>query len=551
MESSVPTAEALEFPVSGANVRRSPAPTKSGYIAGAEAEARPSRRPPPGLVPLVADLLATAVALAAIAVLDGGSLPGAAVLAPALFVCINWASGLYRLSGGLEPLVSRRIVLDLLLTTALFVWCASLLERAAVGDAHLAPLAEAAIWLGVFASSLLSRVAGENMRRKLSPERWLVVGDPRAAWRLRRALSAKDLAQVVAAEAVPVNGFAASEGRSEAIETLKRLQVDRVVLASGDSDSRTTLGLIHTFKSLGAEISLLPPWLDVLEDVPYRPRLAGGIPILDIGLLTADGNGRAKANAPHPRANGSNGKGAHGRNGNPPRVSVVVPTLNEAENLPHVFDRLPEGLHEVILVDGGSTDDTVQVAKEQWPGVRVLFQTGRGKGDALRTGFAAVTGDIIVMLDADGSADPTEIESFVEQLRAGADFAKGSRFASGGGSDDITPIRQLGNWALRNTVNALYGTRYSDLCYGYNAFWADCLPYIALDVPGFEVETLMNLRVAKAGLKVSEVPSFESNRLYGQSKLSAPRDGLRVLRTILTELSSRSRWNQLNLGRRD
>jgi hypothetical protein len=521
-------------------------------------------------VPLVADLLAVAIALAAMAVLDGGSLAAAAVLAPALFVCFNWASGHYRLSGGSEPFVSRRIVLDLLLTTALFAWCASLLERAAVGDAHLAPLAEAAIWLGVFGSSLLSRVAGESMRRKLSPERWLVVGDPMAAWRLRRALSAKDLAQVVAAEAVPVNGFSAPEGRSEAMESLKRLQVDRVVLASEDLDSSTTLGLIHTFKSLGAEISLLPPWLDLLEDVPYRPRLAGGIPILDIGLLTADGNGRANADAPHPRANGSNGNGAHGngngahsngnggngngahgRNGNPPRVSVVVPTLNEAENLPHVFGRLPEGLHEVILVDGGSTDDTVQVAKEQWPGVRVLFQSGRGKGDALRTGFAAVTGDIIVMLDADGSTDPTEIESFVEQLRAGADFAKGSRFASGGGSDDITPIRQLGNWALRSTVNALYGTRYSDLCYGYNAFWADCLPYIALDVPGFEVETLMNLRVAKAGLKVSEVPSFESNRLHGQSKLSASRDGLRVLRTILKELSSYSRANQLSLGGRE
>jgi glycosyltransferase involved in cell wall biosynthesis len=165
----------------------------------------------------------------------------------------------------------------------------------------------------------------------------------------------------------------------------------------------------------------------------------------------------------------------------------------------------------------------------------VLRQSGHGKGDALRTGFAAVTGDIIVTLDADGSADPAEIPAFVEELRAGTDFAKGSRFATGGGSDDITRLRQLGNWALNTTANLLHGTRYSDLCYGYNAFWTHCLPYIALDVPGFEVETLMNLRVAKAGLKVNEVPSFEAKRLHGQSNLNTFRDGFRVLRTILEE----------------
>ena len=220
----------------------------------------------------------------------------------------------------------------------------------------------------------------------------------------------------------------------------------------------------------------------------------------------------------------------------PPRVSVVIPALNEAENLRHVLPRLPEGLHEVILVDGHSTDGTAQVALEERPSIRVVTQSGRGKGDAFQAGFAAVTGDIIVMLDADGSADPDEIPRFVDSLVGGADFAKGSRYVSGGGSADMTRIRQLGNWALSRTANLLYGTDYTDLCYGYNAFWVQCLPYISVDVPGFEVETLVNVRIAKAGLRVEEVPSFEAERIHGESHLNTFRDGFRVLRTMMREL---------------
>src|SRR5207248_2689059 len=149
--------------------------------------------------------------------------------------------------------------------------------------------------------------------------------------------------------------------------------------------------------------------------------------------------------------------------------------LNEAANLPHVLTRIPGRVHEVVLVDGGSIDDTVVVAQAIRPDIRVVMQSGTGKGNALACGFAAAKGDIIVMLDADGSTDPAEIPQFVEALIAGADFAKGSRFLASGGSADITPIRKLGNEVLCGIVNVLFGTRYSDLCYGYNAFWRSCL----------------------------------------------------------------------------
>ncbi|MEV1173632.1 glycosyltransferase family 2 protein [Nonomuraea sp. NPDC049784] len=218
-----------------------------------------------------------------------------------------------------------------------------------------------------------------------------------------------------------------------------------------------------------------------------------------------------------------------------PTVSVVVPAMNEAENLPHVFATIPQWVDEIVLVDGNSVDDTVAVAKRLRPNLKVVTQTGKGKGDALAAGFAACSSDIIVMIDADGSTDGREIISFVGALVTGADFVKGSRYAAGGSSDDLTVNRRVGNKVLTSIVNVLYGTKYTDLCYGYNAFWARHLDVLDLDCDGFEVETLMNVRAAKAGLKVHEVPSHERTRIHGESNLRAVRDGFRVLKTILKE----------------
>jgi len=228
---------------------------------------------------------------------------------------------------------------------------------------------------------------------------------------------------------------------------------------------------------------------------------------------------------------------------------VVVPTLNEARNLPQVFSRLPPDVYEVIVVDGHSVDDTIAVARQLRPDVRVVQQTRRGKGNALACGFEAATGDVIAMVDADGSTDPGEIPTFVDALLSGADFAKGTRFAAGGGSSDITRLRRLGNRLLGAVVNLCHGTHYSDLCYGFNVFWQKYVPVLDLDITsppspggdgllwgdGFEIETLIHMRVAAEGLRVAEVPSFEHPRIHGVSNLDAFSDGLRVLMTILVE----------------
>jgi glycosyltransferase involved in cell wall biosynthesis len=249
-----------------------------------------------------------------------------------------------------------------------------------------------------------------------------------------------------------------------------------------------------------------------------------------------------------------------------PRVSVVIPALNEARNLPWVLGRLPVTVHEVVLVDGNSTDDTVAVARSQWADIRVVRQHARGKGAALATGLLAATGDIVVMIDADGSMDPAEIPALVGALLGGADVAKGSRYVVGGGSDDLTRLRGLGNRALTYAGRLLYGQRWSELCYGYAAFWSDVIPRLGLeeiaggpvremtleeelatlvDGPsalepmkyggGFEIEAILFTRSTRAGLRVTEVASWEYNRQFGNSKLNTFRDGWRVLTALFRE----------------
>ena len=247
-----------------------------------------------------------------------------------------------------------------------------------------------------------------------------------------------------------------------------------------------------------------------------------------------------------------------GRRGNfsSVRVSVVIPALNEALNLRHVLANMPDTVFEVILVPGHSSDDTDQIGQLMRGDLRLVDQTAAGKGNALACGFAAAQGDIIVTLDADGSANPREIPAFVGALLAGADFAKGTRYIQGGGSHDITLLRKLGNRGLTTVANVLYRTNYTDLCYGYNAFWRRCLPQLNVDSDGFEVETLLNLRAAKSGLRVVEVASFELARIHGTSNLRTFGDGWRVLSTIVREWVPKHRRAQhtpparLEAGRR-
>lgn len=217
------------------------------------------------------------------------------------------------------------------------------------------------------------------------------------------------------------------------------------------------------------------------------------------------------------------------------RISVVIPAKNEARNIGWVTERIPLLVDEIVLVDGHSTDATIEVARALRPDIVVVTDDRPGKGAALRAGFAAATGDYIVMIDADGSMDPLEIPRFVELLDQGHDLVKGSRFITGGGTADMTLLRSLGNRGLLALANALFHTSHSDLCYGFAAFRRRAVAQLELTADGFEIETQLFLRSIGSGLRVVEVPSFEAPRRSGTSNLHTFRDGRRVLRTILAE----------------
>ncbi len=217
------------------------------------------------------------------------------------------------------------------------------------------------------------------------------------------------------------------------------------------------------------------------------------------------------------------------------RITALICTLNEEKSLPHVLPKIPEWVDEVLLVDGHSSDNTIEIAKRLRPDIRILYQPARGKGDALRYGFKHASGDIIVALDADGTTNPEEMSKFIEPLLNGYDFAKGSRFALGLPRNKPW-YRILGNWIITMTFNILFGKRYSDLCSGYNAFWKKEMERVNLWSPdGFEDEPFINSRVTKAGLKVIEVGHLDEGRLGGSSKAPSWRQGFKAIKTIVRE----------------
>lgn len=233
-------------------------------------------------------------------------------------------------------------------------------------------------------------------------------------------------------------------------------------------------------------------------------------------------------------------RGADRRRPGAATVSVVVPAMNEEHNIGWVISRIPQYVAEILVVDGYSTDETAAVARAARDNVRVIQQRGTGKGAAMRTGFEAAVGDYVVVLDADGSMEPAEIDYYVAALEQGYDLVKGSRALPSSGSLDLTRIRRLGNQVLVRSVNVLWGSRFTDLCYGYLAFRRDCLDALALTSRGFEIETEIAIHAIKAGLRIAEVPSIELLRQHGVSNLSAWRDGRCILGVITRERTARA-----------
>jgi glycosyltransferase involved in cell wall biosynthesis len=218
-----------------------------------------------------------------------------------------------------------------------------------------------------------------------------------------------------------------------------------------------------------------------------------------------------------------------------PRITALICALNEADNLQYVLPKIPDWVDEVLLVDGHSTDDTVEVAKNLRPDINVVYQLGKGKGDALKCGIENSTGDIIVTLDADGATDPEEIDKFVEPLLNGFDFVKGSRFR-GTFPRNRPWYRILGNWIITLMFDILFIRVYTDLCSGYNSFWKKAVGHKnPWSSDGFENEPLINCWVAKNRLKVKEIGHADTGRMSGEIKELAWRQGFKAIKTIIRE----------------
>lgn len=217
-----------------------------------------------------------------------------------------------------------------------------------------------------------------------------------------------------------------------------------------------------------------------------------------------------------------------------PRISAIICTLNEEQSLPHVLPKVPEWVDEVLLVDGHSTDRTVEVARKLCPEIKVLYQPGKGKGDGLKYGVQQATGDIIVTLDGDGETNPEDIPRFIEPLLNGHDLAKGSRLVYGR-PPNMSWHRWIGNKVLAITSNLLHGTKYTDICSGYNAFWKGAFQRLRLTHDGFEMEQEMLVKAKKVGLKVAEVNHYDAGRLGSTSKVSVIKQGLLDWMLIIME----------------
>ncbi len=238
---------------------------------------------------------------------------------------------------------------------------------------------------------------------------------------------------------------------------------------------------------------------------------------------------------------GESSRAAGLRTGRDYTVSIVIVALNEAENLPHVLSHIPPlpQVAETLLVDGGSTDDTVGVARRCLPGTRVVPQEGKGKSDAVRCGIQAAVGDYVLIMDADGSHDPADIPRFVDLVRNGYDLVKGSRYLPGGASYDHTPLRRVLVWVTDAVANLCWGTRFTDIVSGMFLIHRRRFLDLRLTSNGFAIETQTMARSKRCGLRIIEIPVVEKARLAGRSRLSITRDGWFIGSTVFVEFFHR------------
>jgi glycosyltransferase involved in cell wall biosynthesis len=218
------------------------------------------------------------------------------------------------------------------------------------------------------------------------------------------------------------------------------------------------------------------------------------------------------------------------------KTTLLALTLNEIDGMRAIMPQIPPGLFDQILIlDGGSTDGTIEWAREQ--GYTVYVQKQKGIRFAYQEALPLMEGDMIVSISPDGNCDPAVLPALVAKMREGYDLVIGSRYMSGVKSDDDDFVTAFGNWLFTRTVNVLYGARYSDVMVIYRAFTKELVYELGLDRDAsytlpeklfrtvISWEPLMSVRAAKRGKRIGEVAAGEPKRIGGERKLQIIRWG--------------------------
>jgi len=219
------------------------------------------------------------------------------------------------------------------------------------------------------------------------------------------------------------------------------------------------------------------------------------------------------------------------------KVSIILPALNEAETIGRVIQEIPrerleqEGYRvEVVVVDNDSTDQTAQIAKEK--GARIIAESRKGKGRAVRTALEQVKADFVFMLDADYTYPATYIPDMLQLLNQGYFVVIGSRLKGKREKGSISRLNIIGNHLLTLLAKVLYQARISDVCSGYWGFKGEVIPRLNLSATGFNIEAELFSQVAKNGYRIGEVP-INYRRRSSRSKLSSIKAGLNIGRTLI------------------